>query len=250
MSKTKSIINDQFWNLTFKTGLYDFLVMSSYDHSLKTIAESANISNNSSLLDVGCGSGRLLLHIGSKLKETESQWTGLELTHGGISACKNRICNMGLEDNARVLPADMCESLPIEKESIDIAFAHFSTYVISDREKRITAFKNIAKTLKFNGMIFIAAPAKNYNAKDQVRSSITIDKYNPDLSFTRRLRNKLLFTTLGHYSETVISKRIKEGIWCSFNKDEIEQEANDAGLKLKWVKEIYGDTSLMAALCK
>jgi hypothetical protein len=157
---------------------------------------------------------------------------------------------MGLENNARVISADMCQPLPIEKDSIDIAIAHFSLYVIPKRESRIAAFKHIAEALKNNGTIYIAIPGNNYNARDQVQSSLALDRNNPDLSISRRLRNKLLFSTFGRISEIVIGKRIDKGIWKGFSEDEIEQEAEEAGLKLQWAKGIYGDTSLMAALCK
>jgi SAM-dependent methyltransferase len=250
MKKVSEVINNQFWNLAFKTGVYDFVVMSSYDHSLKTIADSSNLKPQCHVLDVGCGSGRLLLHIGDKLKETGSLWTGLELTPGGISACKSRISSMGLQGNARVLPANMCQSLPLERESVDVAIAHFSMYVIPDREMRILAFKNIAEVLKKNGMIYIASPGKNYNAKDLVRSSLAIDKTNPDLSLSRKLWNKLMFSTLGHMSEVMVANRIQKGVWCGFSKEEMENEASEAGLTMQRVKDIYGDTSLMATFCK
>jgi SAM-dependent methyltransferase len=247
LSKT---INDQFWNIAFMTGLYDFLMMSSYDHSLKTIANSVKIEKGWKVMDVGCGSGRLLHHLGSKLKETGCQWTGLELTSGGISACKYRIRNLGLESVAQVLPANMCKPLPLDKKSMDVAIAHFSMYVIPDRDKRIQAFKNIAAVLKDGGRIYLAAPGKNYNAKDQVNSSIAIDRENSEISSVRRTLNKLLFLTLGYWSEKAISKRIHDGVWISFSKEELECEAGEAGFKLEWVKDVYGDTSLMAAFCK
>jgi SAM-dependent methyltransferase len=250
MKKFSELVNDQFWNITFKTGLYDFLVMSSYDMSLRTIVNSADIIPKSNILDVGCGSGRALLHLGNKLLETDSKWTGLEVTPGGVSACQHRINNLNLDHNAVVLPADMTSSLPVEKNSIDIAFAHFSTYVISAREKRVLALHNVSETLKDTGCFYIAGPAPNYNAKDQVKSSISIDQNNPNISSFKRLSNKLLFSTLGHYSENVISKKIQDGVWCSFTKEDMENEANDAGLRLKWSKSVYGDTSLLVALCK
>jgi hypothetical protein len=59
-----------------------------------------------------------------------------------------------------------------------------------------------------------------------------------------------LFSSLGRFSEIVIGNRIEKGVWKGFSENEIEQEAEEAGLKLEWVKGIYGDTSLMAALCK
>jgi SAM-dependent methyltransferase len=250
MNIVSKTINDQFWNIAFRTGMYDFLMMSSYDHSLKTIANSAKIEKGWNVMDVGCGSGRLLFHLSNKLKDTGSKWTGLELTPGGLSACKYRIRNMGLEDIANVLPANMCQPLPLDKNSIDVAIAHFSMYVIPDRDKRIDAFKNIASALKEGGRIYLATPGKNYNAKDQVHSSIAIDKENSEISGIRRTLNKLLFLTLGYWSEKAITKRIRAGIWCSFSKDELEKEAGEAGLKLEWVKDVYGDTSLMAVFCK
>jgi SAM-dependent methyltransferase len=250
MKRINETINNQFWNLTFKTGLYDFVVMSSYDHSLKTIVDSANIMKRCIVMDVGCGSGRLLLHIGKTLKETGSQWTGLELTPGGISACKYRISKMGLDANAHVLQADMSRPIPIDRESIDIAIAHFSLYVIPDRKKRIAAFKHIADALKPDGKFFIALPGKNYNAMDQVRSSLAIDRDNPHISFKRKIWNKLMFSTLGHISEIAVANRIKKGIWCGFTKEEIENEAAQAGLKMQWIRDTYGDTSLMAAFSK
>lgn len=250
MNMISNKINEQFWNIAFRTGMYDFLMMSSYDHSLKTIANSAKIEQGWKVMDVGCGSGRLLHHLSNRLKDTGSNWTGLELTPGGISACQYRIRNMGLEKIAQVLPANMCKPLPLDKDSMDVAIAHFSMYVIPDREQRIQAFKNISAVLKEGGRIYLAAPGKNYNAKDQVYSSIAIDKENSELSGIRRTWNKLLFLTLGYWSEKAITKRIHDGVWCSFTKEELESEAEEAGLKLEWVKGVYGDTSLMAAFCK
>jgi ubiquinone/menaquinone biosynthesis C-methylase UbiE len=250
MKQLSEVMNDQFWNLSFKTGLYDFVVMSSYDHSLKSIAEAANISKKCNILDIGCGSGRLLVHIADTLKQTGSHWTGLELTPGGISACKHRIKNMRLKDYTRVLPADMCLPLPIKKESIDIAIAHFSLYVIPEREKRITAIGNIAKTLKSDGRIYVAIPGNNYNARDQVDSSLALDRNNPDLSTFGKLRNKFMYSTVGRISEIVIGNKIDKGIWKGFSEDDIAQESTEAGLKLHWTKGTYGNTSIMAAIGK
>jgi SAM-dependent methyltransferase len=250
MNIISKMINDQFWNIAFRTGMYDFLMMSSYDHSLKTIANSAKIEEGWKVMDVGCGSGRLLFHLSNKLKDTGSQWTGLELTPGGISACKYRIRNMGLEDIANVLPANMCQPLPLDNDSMDVAIAHFSMYVIPDRNKRIEAFKNIASALKEGGRVYLAAPGKNYNAKDQVNSSIAIDKENAEMSGLKRGLNKLLFSTFGYWSEKAITKRIQDGVWSSFSKEELESEAREAGLKLEWVKGVYGETSLMASFSK
>jgi ubiquinone/menaquinone biosynthesis C-methylase UbiE len=250
MNRFNELINNQFWNVTFKTGLYDLLLLSSYDMSLKTTADSANIKDKSNILDVGCGSGRMLLHINNKLIDTDSKWTGLELTSGGIASCKQKIKKFKLEEYAKVISADMISALPIEDESIDIAFAHFSIYVIRGREKRVQALMNIAKTLKRNGTVFMVSPATNYNAKDQVRSSISIDAQNSDISAIRKFSNKLVYSTLGYYCEIIIAKKIHNGPWRSFTKEEITSEANDAGLKIKWSKSVYGDTSHLVALVK
>jgi ubiquinone/menaquinone biosynthesis C-methylase UbiE len=250
MKKFSKLINDQFWNITFKTGIYDFVVMSSYDHSLQSITDVANIDSKNNVIDVGCGSGRQLHYIGNKLKQTGSIWTGLELTPGGINACKKRITDMGLEKNASVKQADMTKPLPVDENSVDIAIAHFSFYVLPQRENRVTAFKNIAKTLKNDGKMYIAIPGKNYNAKDQVISSLSLNKQNKDISFFRKQWNRIMFPTIGFMSEKAVTKRIKEGVWHSFTKEEIETEAGEAGFKLEWIKDVYGETSFMAAFSK
>jgi ubiquinone/menaquinone biosynthesis C-methylase UbiE len=250
MSKILNFINNQFWNVTFKTGIYDALMMSSYDMSLKTIIKSANITENRNILDVGCGSGRLLLHIGDILTKTDSKWTGLELTTGGVSASKRKIQKLKLGENAKVLPADMTEELPVKKNSFDIAFSHFSMYVIPEREQRLKALRNINDTLKSDGKFYIVAPSTHYNAKDQLKSSLLINAKSKEHSSLKKFTNKIIYSTLGYWGEIIIAGKIQNGIWCTFTEDRMRSEVEEAGLQLEWSKGVYGDTALLFCVAK
>ncbi|MCP3923880.1 MAG: class I SAM-dependent methyltransferase [Desulfobacterales bacterium] len=243
MEKRKSTALKNFWQLAYSLRLYNLLVMSSYYESLRTIANKEVVKENNNIIDIGCGSGLILDHLSEKLLSTNSNYTGLELTSSGVSASRRRIKKLGIEKHANVYSADMCVEFPIKQNSMDIAIAHFSLYVLSSRENRILALKNITSVLKEDGVMLLALPATNYNAAQQVKSSIDIDQKSEMLPFYRKMYNRIMYQTLGRMSEMSIANKIKDGTWQGFTEDGILFETEAAGLKIEWIESTYGDTS-------
>jgi ubiquinone/menaquinone biosynthesis C-methylase UbiE len=245
LKKIKGFMVKNIWSWMFKTGMYDFLTMSSYRESLKKIGENANLTSKKNIVDAGCGSGLLLEHVGGKLLDTDSFWTGVEITASGVAATQKRITRMGIAEHSKVFQGDLTEELPLPKESQDVAVSHFCLYVLPEQDKRITALKNIAAVVKPGGNVFLALPSHNYNAEQLVKSSIEIDKNNNELSTLRRFLKKIIILTLLRWSEMSAAKEIQRGTWHGFTEEEIHKEVNAAGMEVEWIKETYGGTSFM-----
>lgn len=144
------------------------------------IALLKNLPKGSTILDVGCGSGRFSINaakMGYKV-------LGVDITPDAIEVCKARAINEKLEDvQFKVL--DITEENPAQK--FDYVFCpRFVINAIATDERRRMAVKNMYNSLKPGGSIFIESFNILYMGKGPVTPIISVSK-----SIARSIKMKL-----------------------------------------------------------
>lgn len=162
--------------------------MSSATAEADRLVDVFGINAESSVLDIGCGVGRLPLGLLSRLGEV-SCYHGLDVREKAIAWCEQFIvpdhpgCRFTLVDvsNARYNPdgatSAQASSLPIVDRSIDVAYLYsvFSHMLAVDVE---TYFQELSRVLKPTGHVFLSAfveddvPAQSVNPPDYHREWI------------------------------------------------------------------------------
>ncbi len=110
----------------------------------------SEIKRGSSILDLGCGSGRF--SIGAAIKGFEV--TGVDITPAAIKACKDRAKKKKL-DNAHFLVGDMTK-LPFKDNSFDYVFCpRFVINAVSTPEMREKSVKEMLRVVKNSNPVLI-----------------------------------------------------------------------------------------------
>lgn len=113
------------------------------------------------ILDLGCGSGRHLLH----LTKNDFRVSGLDYSPAGLSLCKQWLEEEGL--NAPLVLADMRSRLPFKGSAFD---GLLSTQVIHhatlDSVRR--TIDEIWRVVKPGGLIFVSVPAHRHVDEDYI----------------------------------------------------------------------------------
>lgn len=79
------------------------------------------LTNASSVLEIGCGSGVYALHVA---KTTGCRVTGLDVNALGIRTANQLALNSGMEERVRFEVCDVAKSLPFANESFDAVFSN------------------------------------------------------------------------------------------------------------------------------
>jgi ubiquinone/menaquinone biosynthesis C-methylase UbiE len=212
----KTIYSRFYWQVGFKTHLYDLLLPQAYSDSFKRLAKFIDTSKNHVLLDAGCGSGTLLNHINLN---SGSTYIGIDLLMSGVSNTRIKRKFNSLIKRTYFVLSDISKPLPIRGQSVDIIVAHFSLYTI-DTGKRKFIFKEFRRLLKREGLLFWLNHQQNILRN--VLSRIALNCFCMNEGKFISLVNKWFFYPFTyHFGLKFIESQLKNEIWSAVDSTEL-----------------------------
>jgi SAM-dependent methyltransferase len=141
------------------------------------IPQLLNLGRDSSVLEIGCGSGGYALHLAEKVG---CQIVGVDINEPGIRSAKELAQTSGLGSRARFEQCDVSKKLPFDDETFDAAF---SNDVLCHVSGRLDLLREMSRVLKPSGrMLFSDALVIGgmISAEEiAIRSSIGLYFYSP-----------------------------------------------------------------------
>lgn len=104
--------------------------------------------NGKTILDIGCGSGRLLEHFIENLEDLDIDYYGVDASSGMIEEAKK---NFGFAD---FFVLDMTKLDTFAKKNIECAFFIASFHHLQSFEERLQTLQNLKKILTPNSYVF------------------------------------------------------------------------------------------------
>ena len=236
----KTIYSRFYWQVGFKTHLYDLLLPQAYSDSFKRLAKSIHTDKDYVLLDAGCGSGVFLNYINLSNRST---YIGVDLLMSGVSNAriKRRFKNL-LNRVYFVLP-DISKPLPMRNQSVDIIVAHFSLYTI-DVGKRKFIFKEFRRLLRKGGTLILVEPSTEYSAKRIIAHSIKLVLHNKG-KFTSLIKKWFFYPFTYHFGLKFIDSKLKSGIWSAVDSTELCEEVRVNGYTVNSVEQVYANSATL-----
>lgn len=125
------------------------------------LIEKAQISPNDRIIDIGCGSGRMVIKVSEQLG-MNGEIIGLEPSKHLIKECNK----LEKKDNVKFMEGIM-ESVPFPDNSFDIVLSSLAIHHVPKDDKQ-KAFKEFNRILKKGGRLLIMDHGKPYNKMLQV----------------------------------------------------------------------------------
>ncbi|GEM_PF-2415921 len=104
---------------------------------------------NKDVLDIGCGTGRLAIHLGKLVKH----WSGIDISSESIDTARKNIEKFGLEDKINFKVGSFKE-IPFDKK-FDMVISSNSLHFEPDKDG---AFESVYNSLKSDGYFIIFEP--------------------------------------------------------------------------------------------
>ena len=115
----------------------------------KSIIEKYISLENKDILDIGCGTGRLAIH----LSKFVNHWYGIDPDPESIKLAKENIKNLNIDDRVTFKVGKFAD-IPFDQE-FDIAISSNSLHFEENKED---AFENVYNSLKSDGYFIIFEP--------------------------------------------------------------------------------------------
>ena len=236
-----SSIYKKYWEIGFKTRLYDWLSPEVYIESLQRVADLIRLKEGGWVLDVGCGSGLLLPLLAERLTKTE-HYLGMDILSEGLVSLKSRAKLLNLNDFAFGVRADLSTSLPLGDASVSCVAAHFSIYTLEKEEERKRAYQEIFRIIKPGGILVTANPNDSYDAKKIIQAS---------LESLRSQGRPWVVKKYGVYPLTLhlglkyIEKQLKTGRWHGYKPRQLCDDIKQAGFSIDHSETVYGESGFL-----
>jgi ubiquinone/menaquinone biosynthesis C-methylase UbiE len=141
------------------------------------IPKLLNLTRDSFVLEVGCGSGRYALRVAEELG---CRVLGLDLNLHGIRNANHIAKSAGLESRVRFEHCDVSKTLPLEDASFD---AVFSNDVLCHVPRRAAVLQELCRVLKPDGLLLfsdaLVIAGMLSHAEIATRSSIGYYEFSP-----------------------------------------------------------------------
>ena len=171
------------------------------------IPELLDLSPDSSVLEIGCGSGGYALHLAEKVG---CQIVGVDINEPGIRSARELAQTSGLGSRARFEQCDVSKNLPFDDEMFD---AVFSNDVLCHVPGRIDLLVELFRVLKPSGRVLFsdALVIGGMISAEEIatRSSIGFYFYSPP-GENERLLEQAGFSQVGTTDTTESAARISK----------------------------------------
>ena len=145
--------------------LYDKIVTKylepSYDYVVGEI--EGNVSKNLTIVEVGCGAGKLLLEIVSRVKPRDV--LGLDISHAMARISRRNLIKNEMYSYVNLIVAD-AHKMPIREGCFDLVV---STGTLHHIKKPVEFFKECSRVLRKNGEAWIYEFSYDADCKDSSR---------------------------------------------------------------------------------
>ena len=179
--------------------LYDPMVsLMGFGRAVQELISQANIERAHSVLDVGCGTGALIVML--KRQYSAVEVTGLDPDSKALQRARKKTMRAGVSVQ---LDLGFSDQLPYEEKSFDRVFSSFMFHHL-DEEERERKSREVLRVLKpggsFHLLDFVADPAKD-SFFDRLMKGHALMKTNTD---------ERLLELIGRAGFTNVTK-VKEG---------------------------------------
>jgi ubiquinone/menaquinone biosynthesis C-methylase UbiE len=142
----------------------NFTVNKDIANGYKSIIEEHVLLKNSNVLDIGCGPGRLAVHLSNSV----NHWYGVDIDSNSIELAKINLKELKLEDRVTFKVGSFL-NIPFDQK-FDIAISSNSLHFEDDKDG---AFENVYTSLNSEGyfIVFEPAPAPSGWSDDKLNKS-------------------------------------------------------------------------------
>ena len=236
----------KYWEIGYKTRLYDWLSPEAYKESLRSVADSIRLEDGEWVLDVGCGSGSLLPQL-TDLLTARKRYLGIDILRAGVVSLKTRSKRLNIEGSIFGIQADLSKKLPLEDGSVSCVVAHFSIYTLTEEKDRRQVYQEIFRILKPGGLLVTANPSHSYNAKQIICASLE------SLKIQRRpwvVKKYGIYPFTFHLGLKHIEKQLKSGRWHGYQPEELCDQIKQAGFFIEHTEAVYGGCGILVVARK
>jgi len=236
-------IYKKYWEIGFKTRLYDGLSPEAYLESLQRAADCIRLEEGDGVLDVGCGSGLLLPFLANRLTLAR-RYLGMDILPAGLATLKSRANRLSLENSVSGVQADVSKNLPLGDASVSCVAAHFSVYTLQEEIARHHAYQEFWRVLKPGGLLVTANPTHSYDAKQIIRASLESLKSQGRPWVIKKYG---VYPLTLHLGLKFIEKQLKCGKWHGYRPEEMQGEVEGSGFSIEYSETVYGGSGFLVA---
>ena len=233
-------IYKKYWEIGFKTRLYDWLSPEAYLDSLRRASDRVKLEEKEWVLDAGCGSGLLLSFLAVRLAKG-GDYLGMDILPAGLTSLKSRV-KRWRPNRFAGLQADLSRSLPLADASVSCVVAHFSVYTLPSEKERRQAYREFWRVLKPGGLLVTANPAYSYNAVQIICASL--EQLQREGRFWR-IKKYMLYPLTLRLGLRYIEKQLQSGRWHGYQADELRDEVAQAGFSIEHSEPVYGGSGFL-----
>jgi ubiquinone/menaquinone biosynthesis C-methylase UbiE len=241
-----SSLYKKYWEIGFKTHLYDLLSPEVYKESLQRVADFITLEKGEWVLDVGCGSGSLLPQLTDRLTPGK-RYLGIDILQAGLVSLKPKANRLNLEDVIFGIKADLSKRFPLGDASVSCVAAHFSIYTLPEEKDRRHAYQEIFRVVKPGGLLVTANPTHSYNAKQIIRASLE------SLRSQRRpsvVKKYVLYPLTLHLGLKHIENQLRTRRWHGYKPEELCDQVKQAGFSIEHTEAVYGESGFLVVARK
>ena len=231
-----SSIYKKYWEIGFKTRLYDWLSPEAYFESLRRTADSVELEAGEWLLDAGCGSGLLFSLLPDRVVN-EGRYLGMDILPAGLASLRSRAKRRNPNNPISGIQINLTRRLPLDDASVSCVAAHFSVYTLPAEKDRRHAYQEFWRVLKPGGRLVTANPTQSYNAEQIIRASV---EQLQSEGRAWRIKKYFVYPLTLHLGLKHIEKQLKSGRWHGYRPEELRDEVVQAGFAVERSGEVYG----------
>jgi ubiquinone/menaquinone biosynthesis C-methylase UbiE len=240
---------EKMWSAPFRLGLYDLFLPVNFDRSIRAAFEALDLEPSAHLLDVGCGSGRILVHAAPWLRT--GRYTGIDIAPGGLAYASRRARALGIEERVSLHQGDMRSLSTVVAGPFDAAVIHFAVYTLSSEADRRQVVTEVSKVIRSGGKLAFVVPSETYAAKALVDDAQREEAQRGDASpYARALRRHLIYPLLELATRKHVERRLDDGTFHRYTEPELRDHVEGSGFSLERVERIRGVESYRAIACR
>jgi ubiquinone/menaquinone biosynthesis C-methylase UbiE len=236
-----SSLYKKYWEIGFKTRLYEWLSPEAYLESLRRVADCVRLEEGEWMLDVGCGPGLLLPLLEDRIVKG-GRYIGMDILPEGLVSLKSRAYRLNLNYSVSRVRADISKGLPLADASVSCVVAHFSVYTLPEEKDRKQACQELFRIVKPGGLLVMANPTHSYNARQIIGFSLEelMSQGRP-----WRIKKLLVYPLTLHLGLKHIESQLKSGRWHGYRLEELQKEVEHAGFAIEHSETVYGGSGIL-----
>jgi ubiquinone/menaquinone biosynthesis C-methylase UbiE len=236
-----SSIYKKYWEIGFKTRLYDWLSPEAYLESLQRVAGLLSLKEGEWVLDAGCGSGLLLPFLADQLKQG-GRYLGMDILPGGLASLNPKANRLNTNGSVTGVLGDLSKDLPLNSQSVSCVVAHFSVYTLPDEKVRRRVYQDFWRVLKLGGLLITANPTHSYNAEEIIRSSLELLRSQAK---PWAVKKYMVYPLTLHLGLKLIERQLHSGRWHGYQPEELRDEVARAGFVVEHSEAVYGGSGFL-----